>query len=249
MGSGGFIGTDLNQMSSAPKKRVLIVDDNKSIRAMVADYLKGKGYEVVEAVDGIQGFERALSSSPNVIILDVVMPNMDGLKLCQLLRDKGVKTPIIMLTEKATEDDKVRGFSLGVDDYLAKPFSSLELEMRINALLRRSIGEYQQAESKIIKHGGLEIDLDRHVVTVDDKEVLLTPIEFNILKLLASTPGYVYSRQDLLSVIWDTAYEGYKRNIDPHVNRLRTKVEENPKKPKYILTVWGVGYKFNETLQ
>ena len=235
-------------MSSAPNKRVLIVDDNKSIRAMVADYLKGKGYEVVEAVDGIQGFERALSSSPNVIILDVVMPNMDGLKLCQLLREKGVKTPIIMLTEKATEDDKVRGFSLGVDDYLAKPFSSLELEMRINALLRRSIGEYQQAEPKIIKHGGLEIDLDRHAVTVEGKDILLTPIEFNILKLLASSPGYVYSRQDLLSVIWDTAYEGYKRNIDPHVNRLRTKVEENPKKPKYILTVWGVGYKFNETL-
>ena len=229
-------------------KRILVVDDNKSIRTMVADYLKGKGYDVVEATDGIQGLDRGLSSAPNVIILDVVMPGIDGFKLCQLLREKGVKTPIIMLTEKATIEDKVTGFSFGADDYLAKPFSPLELELRIQALLRRSSGDAQPLEQKVLKHGELEIDLDRHNVKVDGKDISLTPIEFNILKLLASTPGYVYSRQDLLSVIWDTAYEGYKRNIDPHVNRLRTKVEENPKKPKYILTVWGVGYKFNETL-
>jgi DNA-binding response OmpR family regulator len=215
---------------------------------MVADYLKNKGYDVVEASDGIQGLDKGLSSSPNVIILDVVMPGLDGFKLCQLLRQKGVKTPIIMLTEKATIEDKVTGFSQGADDYLAKPFSSLELELRVQALLRRASGQSPSAESKMIKHGDLEIDLDRHIVKVNDREISLTPIEFNILKLLASTPGYVYSRQDLLSVIWDTAYEGYKRNIDPHVNRLRTKIEENPKKPKYVLTVWGLGYKFNEAL-
>jgi DNA-binding response OmpR family regulator len=215
---------------------------------MVADYLKSNGYDVVEAIDGIQGLDKGLSSAPNVIILDVVMPGIDGFKLCQLLREKGVNAPIIMLTEKATIEDKVTGFSFGADDYLAKPFSPLELELRIQALLRRASGEAQQVESKILKHGDLEIDLDRHSVKVSDKDISLTPIEFNILKLLASNPGYVYSRQDLLSVIWDTAYEGYKRNIDPHVNRLRTKVEENPKNPKYILTVWGVGYKFNEAL-
>ncbi len=229
-------------------KRILIVDDNKSIRAMVADYLKSKNYDVIEASDGIQGLDKGLSSSPNVIILDVVMPGIDGFKLCQLLREKGVKAPIIMLTERASIEDKVAGYSSGADDYLAKPFSSLELELRIQALLRRVAGESQQPEQKILKHGDLEIDLDKHIVRVDGREVSLTPIEFNILKLLASTPGYVYSRQDLLSVIWDTAYEGYKRNIDPHVNRLRTKIEENPKKPKYVLTVWGVGYKFNEFL-
>jgi two-component system, OmpR family, alkaline phosphatase synthesis response regulator PhoP len=235
-------------MTNVQGKRVLIVDDNKSIRGMVSDYLTGKGYDVVEATDGIQGLNKGLSSSPHIILLDVVMPGIDGFKLCQLLREKGVKTPIIMLTERQSIEDKVTGFSFGADDYLGKPFSPLELEVRIQALLRRAAGESQPAQQKIIKHADMEIDLDRHTVSLKGKDVSLTPIEFDILKLLASTPGYVYSRQDLLSVIWDTAYEGYKRNIDPHVNRLRTKIEENPKKPRYVLTVWGVGYKFNEAL-
>jgi DNA-binding response OmpR family regulator len=235
-------------MQNISGKKILIVDDNKSIRKMVADYLRPRGYEIEEAIDGIQGLDRGLSSSPDVIILDVVMPGIDGFKLCQLLREKGVKTPIIMLTEKATLEDKVTGFSYGADDYLGKPFSPLELELRIQALLRRATVETQQPNQKPIRHGDLEIDFDRHTVSIGGKEVSLTPIEFDILKLLASSPGYVYSRQDLLSVIWDTAYEGYKRNIDPHVNRLRTKIEENPKKPRYVLTVWGVGYKFNDAL-
>ena len=228
--------------------RVLIVDDNRAIRRMVSDYLTGKDYEVIEAIDGIQGIEKALSSPVSVILLDVVMPGMDGFRLCQVLRDRGVKTPIVMLTEKQSLEDKVTGFSAGADDYIGKPFSPIELELRIQALIRRAEGQKQDVERKTIKRGDLEMDLEGHTVSVDGKEVVLTPLEFNILKVLASTPGYVYSRQDLLSVIWDTDYEGYKRNIDPHVNRLRTKLESNPRKPKYILTVWGVGYKFNESL-
>jgi DNA-binding response OmpR family regulator len=213
------------------------------------DFLRSKEYDVIEASDGIQGLDKGLSTAPSLIILDVVMPGIDGFKLCQLFREKGVTAPIIMLTEKATIEDKVTGFSFGADDYLAKPFSPLELELRIQALLRRTAGEAPPPpETKVLKHGDLEIDLDRHTVKDGDRDISLTPIEFNILKLLASNPGYVYSRNDLLSVIWDTAYEGYKRNIDPHVNRLRTKLEENPKQPKYILTVWGIGYKFNENL-
>jgi two-component system alkaline phosphatase synthesis response regulator PhoP len=229
--------------------RVLIVDDNRSIRAMVSDFLVSKGYEVIEAIDGIQGLDKALTSSPDVVLLDVVMPGIDGFKLCELLREKEFKGPIIMLTEKQSIEDKVTGFSAGADDYLGKPFSPVELELRIQALARRAAGDGKTTGRKTIKRGGLEIDLEGHTVTVDDKSVLLTPLEFNILKVLASTPGYVYSRQDLLSVIWDTEYEGYKRNIDPHVNRLRTKLEADPRKPTYILTVWGVGYKFNESLQ
>ncbi len=216
---------------------------------MVSDYLTSKGYDVVEAIDGIQGLEKALSSPVSVILLDVVMPGIDGFRLCQLLRDGEVKTPIIMLTEKQTLEDKVTGFSAGADDYIGKPFSPVELELRIQALIRRAAGQKQEVERKTIKRGELEMDLEGHTVSVGDKDVILTPLEFNILKVLASAPGYVYSRQDLLSVIWDTDYEGYKRNIDPHVNRLRTKLEANPRKPKYILTVWGVGYKFNESLQ
>lgn len=236
-------------MPTIHEKRVLIVDDNKSIRTTVVDFLRSKGYEVIEASDGIQGLDKGLSTAPSLIILDVVMPGIDGFKLCQLFREKGVTAPIIMLTEKATIEDKVTGFSFGADDYLAKPFSPLELELRIQALLRRTAGEPPAPlETKVLNHGDLEIDLDRHTVRAGDRDISLTPIEFNILKLLASNPGYVYSRNDLLSVIWDTAYEGYKRNIDPHVNRLRTKLEENPKQPKYILTVWGIGYKFNENL-
>ena len=229
-------------------KSVLIVDDSISIRTAVSKYLKQEGYDVIEAIDGIQGLDRGLSCSPDIILLDVVMPGIDGFRLCQLLRQRGVETPIIMLTEKKSIEDKVTGFSYGADDYLAKPFDNLELELRIQALLRRTSIKERSSIQRIIRHGDLEIDMDRHTVSIDGKAVPLTPIEFNIVKLLASTPGHVYSRNDLLNAIWDTAYEGYKRNIDPHVNRLRTKIEDNPKKPKYILTVWGVGYKFNDAL-
>jgi DNA-binding response OmpR family regulator len=153
-----------------------------------------------------------------------------------------------MLTERATINDKVMGFSQGADDYLAKPFDTIELEMRIQALLKRSPQGGRGPEKNVIRHDELEIDVDRHLVTVNGEEVSLTPIEFNILRLLASNPGHVYSRPDLLTVVWGTDYDGYKRNIDPHVNRLRTKVEPNPKQPKFVLTVWGIGYKFNDSL-
>jgi DNA-binding response OmpR family regulator len=235
-------------MRGTSGKRVLIVDDNKSIRTMVADYLGARGYEVLQAADGIKGLDYGLSSSANLIILDVVMPGIDGVKLCKLLREKGVTTPIIMLTEKATIKDKEAGYGVGVDDYLAKPFSPRELELRIESLQKRTQSAVRASEPKVLKRGELEIDFTKHIVKVGGTEVVLTPIEFNILKLLASAPGHVYSREDLLNAIWDTAYEGYKRNIDPHVNRLRTKIEENPKRPKYVLTVWGIGYKFNDAL-
>jgi two-component system OmpR family response regulator/two-component system alkaline phosphatase synthesis response regulator PhoP len=234
-------------MSTDQSTRILVVDDNQSIRDIISDYLESRGYSVLEASDGIQGLEMGLSSGADVIILDVVMPGLDGFKVCRMLRDKNIRTPIIVLTERNKIEDKVTGFSLGADDYLGKPFSPLELDLRIQALLRRSHGEAAiQAHRGLLVRGDVEIDLDRHVVTVKGLNADLTPIEFNILKLLAATPGRVYSRHDLLSLIWDTDYEGYKRNIDPHVNRLRTKIEVNAKKPQYVLTVWGVGYKFNE---
>jgi len=229
-------------------KRVLIVDDNKSIRTTVADYLGTRGYDVLQAEDGIKGLDQGLSSNANVIILDVVMPGIDGVRLCKLLREKGVTTPIIMLTEKAGIRDKEAGYEVGVDDYLAKPFSPRELELRIQALQKRAHSSDKSSEPQILRHGDMEIDLTKHLVKIDGKNIVLTPIEFNILQLLASAPGQVYTRQDLLNAIWDTAYEGYKRNIDPHVNRLRTKIEIHPKRPKYVLTVWGVGYKFNDSL-
>lgn len=234
-------------MLNSNGKSVLVVDDNTSIRTMVRGYLSERGYSVMEAADGIRGLEMAVSCDPGVIVLDVVMPGMDGLTVCHLLREKGVTTPVIMLTEKTEIEDKVAGFSRGVDDYLGKPFDPVELELRIEALFRRSTSAVKTTEP-IISRGELTIDPNRHIVTIGDREVILTPMEFSILKFLASDPGHVYSRQDILTAIWDTAYEGYKRNIDPHVNRLRTKIEDNPKSPKYVLTVWGIGYKFNELL-
>lgn len=215
---------------------------------MVAEYLAARGYDVIQAADGIQGLDYGLSSNANLIILDVVMPGIDGVRLCKLLREKGVITPVIMLTEKATIRDKEAGYGVGVDDYLAKPFSPRELELRIESLRKRSQPGVHNSEQEILKRGDMEIDLTKHIVRVGGNEVVLTPIEFNILQLLASAPGRVYSRQELLNAIWETAYEGYKRNIDPHVNRLRTKIELNPKRPKYVLTVWGIGYKFNDAL-
>lgn len=228
-------------------KRVLIVDDNKSIRATVVGYLSGKGYEVFQAGDGIKGLDAGLSIPADVIILDVVMPGIDGVRLCQLLREKGISTPIIMLTEKAAIADKEAGYRVGVDDYLAKPFDPREIELRIEALRKRA-AKPDEPQQKPLSCAGLEIDWMRHTVKVEGEEATLTPIEFNILELLASAPGRVYSRQQLLSAIWETNYEGYKRNIDPHVNRLRTKIEKNPRRPVYVLTVWGVGYKFNDAL-
>lgn len=242
-------GSYVNRMSNNNGKLVLVVDDNDSMRSMVKDCLSDKGYTVIEASDGVQGLEMALSQQPGVIVLDVVMPGIDGFKVCHLLREKGVTTPVIMLTERISIEDKVEGFSKGVDDYLGKPFSPIELEMRVQALCRRASGHSHKAVESKITRGEMEVDLKRHRVKLGGQEITLTPIEFSILKFLASNPGHVYSRQDILTAIWDTAYEGYKRNIDPHVNRLRTKIEENPKEPKYVLTVWGVGYKFNESLQ
>lgn len=235
-------------MSNKNGKLVLVVDDSDSIRSMVNDSLSDKGYAVIEASNGVQGLEMALSKQPGVIVLDVVMPGMDGFKVCHSLREKGVTTPVIMLTERISIEDKVEGFSNGVDDYLGKPFDPIELEMRVHALWRRASAGSNKAVESVITRGEMELDLKRHNVKLGGREVTLTPIEFSILRFLASNPGHVYSRQDILTAIWDTAYEGYKRNIDPHVNRLRTKIEENPKDPKYVLTVWGVGYKFNETL-
>ena len=234
------------------KPTILIVDDNDTIRSLVAEHFKQLDYTVVEARDGVQGLEAALKDLADLIILDVVMPGMDGFAVCRFLRERGNATPIIILTDRAEIDDKVTGFETGADDYLAKPFSPVELELRVKALLRRdrapAAGETaaRPARSKALQRGALKIDITRRTVLRDGEPVDLTPIEFNILKLLAYSPGKVYSREELLNLIWDTSYDGYKRNIDPHINRLRTKIEEDPRKPRYIQTVWGVGYKFGE---
>jgi DNA-binding response OmpR family regulator len=232
------------------KPKLLIIDDNATIRRMVTDHFLELGFAVSEAADGVAGLEMALKARADIVILDVMMPGLDGFKVCAFLRGRAVTTPIIILTDRTSIDDKVAGFECGADDYLAKPFSARELELRVRALLRRTGREGDKVLAAepphALERGGLHIDLDSRSVLVDDRPVDLTPIEFNILKLLAWSPGRVYTRKELLDLIWDTSYDGYKRNIDPHITRLRTKIEVDPRHPNYIQTVWGVGYKFSE---
>ncbi|HVF54776.1 MAG TPA: response regulator transcription factor [Pyrinomonadaceae bacterium] len=231
--------------------RLLIVDDDLSMRLLLAEYFRRLGYEVEEKESAEEGFEHAISGRFDCFIFDVTMPGMSGLELLRRVRDRGVQTPALFLTAHDAVEDKVAGFQAGADDYLAKPFSPRELEVRVESLLRRAGRWAQTEEGKTsdgdrFEVGDLVIDKRRHEVTLGGERVDLTPLEFHILERLASEPGRAWSRNDLLDEVWSTEYEGYQRNVDPHINRLRRKIEPDPKNPHYVLTVRGVGYKLNE---
>lgn len=226
---------------------ILMVEDDSMVRYLVAEYFRRVGYEVIEATDGEMGLRSGLEKRADVIILDVMMPKMNGFDVCQQLRQQQVTTPIIFLTSKSEEHYTVAGLEGGGDDFLPKPFSPRELEARVKSVIRRSgMRVSDKPVAGRLVRGGLAIDPEAYSVTLDDEPVQVTPIEFKILELLMSHPGKAFSREALLDQVWGTSYEGYERNIDPHVMRLRSKVEPDPAKPTYILTVWGVGYKFND---
>lgn len=230
--------------------RLLIVDDDASMRLLLAEYFRRLGFEVVENESASDAFEPAASGNFDCFIFDVSMPGMTGLELLRRLRERGVATPTLFLTAHDDLQDKVAGFEAGADDYLSKPFSPRELELRVEALLRRGGGSGPSATSdnERLEIGDLVIDKRRHEVWRGESRVDLTPLEFQILELLASEPGRAWSRNALLDKVWSTEYEGYQRNIDPHIARLRKKLESDPKNPHYVLTVRGVGYKLNETI-
>lgn len=227
-------------------KRLLIVDDDADMRVLLAEYFRRLGFEVDDRESGTDALEPALNTKFDCFILDVSMPGLTGLELLKRLRDRGIQTPALFLTAHDALDDKVAGFEAGADDYLAKPFSPRELEYRVEALLRRSGITPQAKDGERIEVGDLVIDKRRHEVSRQGQRIDLTPLEFQILELLASEPGRAWSRNALLDRVWSTDYEGYQRNIDPHINRLRKKLETDPKNPRYVLTVRGVGYKLNE---
>lgn len=230
-------------------KRLLIVDDEAEMRLLLAEYFRRLGFEVEEHDSGAEALEPASSGRFDCFIFDVSMPGITGLELLKRVRERGVQTPAMFLTAHDGIDDKVAGFEAGADDYLAKPFSPRELEVRVEALLRRSPSmQYLSNGGERIEVGDLVIDKRRHEVSRGGTRVDLTPLEFQILELLASEPGRAWSRNALLDHVWSTEYEGYQRNIDPHINRLRKKLEADPKNPHYVLTVRGVGYKLNEAL-
>jgi DNA-binding response OmpR family regulator len=229
------------------KLTLLVVEDDENISTAIREYFTRAGYEVRTAEDGVAGVEAALNERPDAVVLDLMLPKMDGLAVCRELRDKVPQLPILMLTAKDDVVDKVLGLEMGADDYITKPFSLRELEARLKSVLRRvqsaSRAETTGDEAPVVR-GKLRIDPAKREVTVGDRLVELTPKEFELLKLFASNPGRVFPRKYLLEKIWDYSYEGYDRTIDSHINRLRAKIEDNPENPQMVLTVWGIGYKF-----
>jgi len=236
-----------SQPTHTNAKRLMIVDDEFEMRTLLAEYFRRLGFEVAEKESAAAALQTVTTENFDCFILDVSMPEMSGIELLKKLRDRGIDTPALFLTAHDMLDDKVAGFEAGADDYLAKPFSPRELEYRIEALLRRGQTAKQDGgDEDRMEIGDLVVDKRRHEVSRAGSRIDLTPLEFQILELLASEPGRAWSRNDLLDRVWSTEYEGYQRNIDPHINRLRKKLEADPKNPHYVLTVRGVGYKLNE---
>jgi DNA-binding response OmpR family regulator len=233
-------------------RRILVIEDNHDIAHLVQLHLQDLSYQVEIASNGHRGLARARSADYNLIILDLMLPGLDGLEVCRQLRAASNLTPILMLTAKSTELDRVLGLELGADDYLTKPFSIMELLARVKAIIRRS--EQAQAarpdvQPEPVEINGLVIDPARRQVSVDGRSVELTAREFDLLYYFASHPGRVFSREHLLNQVWGHGHDGYEHTVNSHINRLRKKIEEDPAQARYILTVWGVGYKFSEPVK
>ncbi len=222
-------------------KTVLVVDDEERLVSLVKTYLAQEGFRVVTARNGREALFVARQEKPDLIVLDLMMPEMDGYEFMRLHR-KERETPIILLTARVEDSDKVLGLELGADDYVTKPFSPRELTARVRAVLRRSGQAAPPAD--VLRAADIVLDRSAHVVKVGDRSVDLTPSEFDLLAALMSAPGRAFSRLDLLDRLQGTAYEGYERTIDVHIKNLRAKIEPDSSKPRYIETVYGVGYRF-----
>ena len=223
--------------------KILVVDDERLLVKGIKFNLEHEGYQVEGVYDGSAAVELARSGEYDLIILDVMMPQIDGLEACMRIREFS-DVPIIMLTAQGEDTDKLMGFDCGADDYMTKPFNILELKARVKALLKRAAGSGRQEKSEEITVGALTLDQREHVVRRGETRVELTAKEYDLLELLMKHPRRVYSREVLMNVVWGYEYQGDFRTVDVHVRRLREKIEENPAQPEYILTKWGVGYYF-----
>lgn len=223
-------------------KRVLVVDDDVKTVELVKLYLQRDGYRVLTAYNGVDALRLARESHPDLIVLDLMLPGIDGLEVCRTLRAES-DVPIIMLTAKTTDQDKLTGLELGADDYVTKPFSPRELAARVRAVLRRLPGERGPDE---IKHGNLTVNFLKHEASIDDRLLGLTEVEFKLLGVLAKEPGRVFSRAELIDKALGYDFEGFDRTIDVHILNLRRKLEPDPSHPRYIRTVYGAGYKLSE---
>jgi len=227
-------------------KKILVVDDKSNVRTLVREYLTEQGFLVATAENGRMALYAARHEKPDLILLDIMMPEMDGFEFIRTYR-KECDTPIILLTARMEESDKVVGLELGADDYITKPFGMRELVARIHTVLRRAA--QIPHPSPRLQQGGIVLDRETHSVLVDGREVHLTPSEFDLLAILMDAPGRVFSRLDLLEDLQGTSFEGVARTIDVHVRNLRTKIETDPANPRYIETVFGIGYRFKENCQ
>jgi len=230
-------------------RTVLVIEDDKDIARLLELHLRDEGYSVTVVSDGKAGLRQALAKPYDIVILDLILPGMDGLEICRGIRNRKDYTPVLMLTAKSTDVDRIVGLEMGADDYLTKPFNVRELLARVKALFRRVEAlraKDPSAPQKRIESGGLTIDPEKRKVTVQGNSVHLTAREFELLMEFARSPGRVYTRAQLLDKVWGYSYQGYEHTVNSHINRLREKIEKNPAKPRYILTVRGVGYRFAE---
>ena len=233
-------------------RRILVIEDNRDLAHLLEIHLQDLSYHVDLAFDGDKGLDRAQSQSYDLIILDIMLPGVDGIEICRILRNKTAYTPILMLTSKTSEMDRVLGLEMGADDYVTKPFSVRELMARVKALFRRvdELKKRDQTESPEVIHArDLTIDILKRTVTIKERVIDLTAKEFDLLVYFAKHPGRTFSRAQLLERVWGYGHDGYEHTVNSHINRLRTKIEESPAEPQYVLTVWGVGYKFAEFLE
>ncbi len=230
-------------------KNVLLIEDDLHIKDLLEMHLRDMGCTLEMATNGLKGYELALDRAFDLLVLDIMLPEKDGVEICRDLRARSVKTPILMLTARSEEVDKIIGLETGADDYLTKPFSIREFLARVKAIFRRT--ELDKAETrpmKILRHDALEIDQEKRKVTLHGNRIDLTPKEFDLLSLLAEHPGTSYPRDRLLRLIWGYEFEGYEHTVNSHINRLRAKIEPDLSNPRYILTSWGVGYRFNDEI-
>ena len=230
-------------------KKVLVIEDDKSIVDLLELHLKDLNCDVTTTLDGAEGLKKATSETYDLIVLDIMLPNVNGLDICKEVRRRDIYTPVLMLTSKSEEVDKVIGLEIGADDYLSKPFSIREFIARVKAILRRVEAIQKEIGSDSdISVAELAIEVAKRKVSLEGNRIELTPKEFDLLHLLASHPGKTYTREQLLNILWGYQYNGYEHTVNSHINRLRSKIEPNISDPKYILTTWGVGYRFNEEL-
>ena len=230
---------------ASPKRKILIIEDDHKTADIVRLYLERDGYNVLTAHDGLQGLDLAREGMPDLVVLDLLMPGVNGLEVCRTLR-KESDVPIIMLTALSTEQNKLEGLDLGADDYVTKPFSPKELSARVRAVLRRTVEESLYRGPWQIEWEDLKIDMHRHGVTARGEAVHLTPTEFRIVAILAREPGRLFSRSQLVDRALGYDFEGLDRTVDVHILNLRRKIEVDPEKPRYVKTIYGMGYKFGD---